>query len=127
LSATQPTTQLAGAIFNPPHWRGTATVTWSLKDLTVTGAVYRIGGVSDVRQQPVIEVHGMTTVDLTIGYDVAKGGSALGGTRITLSAQNLLNAKPDTIMIDAGYEAPYDSTNYSPLGRLLSLGISKSW
>jgi len=127
LSAAQPVTQLAGAIFNPPHWRGTATVTWSLKDLTVTGAVYRIGGVSDVRQQPVVGVHGMTTVDLTIGYDLAKSWGALGGTRITGSAQNLFNAKPDTIMIDAGYEAPYDSTNYSPLGRLLSIGISKSW
>lgn len=127
LSAAQPLTQLAGAIFNPPHWRGNATIAWSLKDLTVTGVVYRIGGVTDIRQQSPVGVHGMTTFDLTIGYAIPKGRGALAGTRLTVSAQNLFNAKPDTIMIDAGYEAPYDSTNYSPLGRLLSIGLSKSW
>lgn len=127
LSAAQPLTQLAGTIFNPPHWRGNATVAWSLQDLTVTGVVYRIGGVADKRQQSPVAVHGMTTFDLTIGYGIAKGRGALAGTRLTVSAQNLFNAKPDTIMIDAGYEAPYDSTNYSPLGRLISIGLSKPW
>lgn len=127
LSAAQPLTQLAGAIFNPPHWRGNATIGWSLKDVTVTGVVYRIGGVTDIRQPSPVAVHGMTTFDLTVGYSIPKGRGALAGTRLTVSAQNLFNAKPGTIMIDAGYEAPYDSTNYSPLGRLLSIGLSRSW
>lgn len=127
LSAAQPLTELAGSIFNPPHWRGAATATWSLKNLTVTGAVYRIGSVADVRETPAVTVRGMTTFDLTASYAVPRGRGVLGGVRVTVSAQNLFNAKPDTIAIDAGYEAPYDSTNYSPLGRLLSIALSKSW
>lgn len=127
LSASQPITQLAGSLFNPPHWRGHGTLSWTEGPFTVTGDVSVTGGVDDSREQPSVRVEGMTTADLTFGYRLPQSRGAVGGVGIVVSAQNLFNAKPHGIAVEGGYDTPYDSTNYSPIGRLLSVGITKSW
>lgn len=45
---------------------------------------------------------------------------------MTVSALNLLNAKPAVIRNTSAYEPTYDSTNYSVVGRFLSLTLSKT-
>ncbi|GAA0308497.1 hypothetical protein GCM10009087_18140 [Sphingomonas oligophenolica] len=127
LSSGQPVTPLAGIIFNPPHWRGHATASWAYGPLTVTGDLSRIGGVDDSRRSPVVHIPGMTTFDLTAGYRFAGVRTALSGVSLILSAQNLFDAAPSLIATTAGYDTPYDSTNYSPLGRVLTIGVSKKW
>jgi outer membrane receptor protein involved in Fe transport len=42
------------------------------------------------------------------------------------SAQNLFDRDPPLYAASSGI-APYDSTNYSAIGRFLSLSISKRW
>jgi outer membrane receptor protein involved in Fe transport len=44
-----------------------------------------------------------------------------------ISAQNLLNRKPPLYAVTSFENAPYDSTNYSAIGRFLSFSISKRW
>jgi iron complex outermembrane recepter protein len=68
----------------------------------------------------------MTTLDLTARYRTS-GGELLGGLDVALSVANLFNAKPTRIATTLFSQTPYDLANYSPIGRFLSVTISKKW
>jgi len=127
LTVSQPRQPLAGTVFNPPHWRGHGAATWSSGPLSLTADVSYIGGVRDIRFSPPGKIEGMTTLDLTARYRVERATGPLNGLEFTLSLQNLLNATPDPIAVSAPYETPYDSTNYSPVGRLIAIEVRKTW
>ena len=126
LSASQATYDLAGTIFHPPHWRGQAAVGWTGGALTMAANVNYIGDVRDTRFSNDKDVRGMTTFDVTSRYQTP-GDGPLGGLEISFSLQNLFNEKPDPITTTLPYDTPYDSTNYSPVGRMLAIGINRKW
>lgn len=127
LTASQPRVSLAGTIYNPPHWRGQGMATWSSGPLSLTAAVNYIGGLHDIRVSPTSTIEAMTTVDLTARYRVEGTTGPLKGLEFALCVQDLFNAKPDPIAVRAPYETPYDSTNYSPVGRLIAIEVRKTW
>jgi outer membrane receptor protein involved in Fe transport len=118
-----PELTLAGTVFNPPHFKARGGVSWSLDSVMVNGTVNYIGGVTDNRLTKAVKVRGMTSFDLSIKKHV--GGAGKGGD-IQLSALNLFNAKPAVIR-GSSLEATYDSTNYSAIGRYLSLSLTKDF
>lgn len=120
-------TQLAGTLFNPPHWRGRGTVTWSRRGLMVNATTSLIGGVTDARTTVPVRVAGMVTQDFTLRYAFAQSEGPLHGLAFSLTAQNLFNSVPTTIATTFYTDTSYDSTNYSPVGRYLGVGITKSW
>lgn len=120
-----PVTQLAGNIFNPPHLRLRADLGWSIGGMTLTANVTRFGPVVDNRTAPSVRIAGMTPVDLTLRYQADSG--LLRGFDLIASVQNLFNARPSPIATTLFYDTPYDSTNYSPLGRFVSLSVTKKW
>lgn len=119
------TIALAGTYYNPPHFRSRVGMAWDSPRASLAGFVNYIGGVSDTRYTPATPVSGMATLDLSGRLRLA--GGALDGDEIALSVQNITNASPDITRTRAAYDAPYDTTNYSPVGRLISLGIRKNW
>ncbi|MBN2972871.1 TonB-dependent receptor [Roseomonas aeriglobus] len=123
LSAVQ---RLAGSVFNPPNFRARGTIGWRSKRMTLTGTLSRIDGITDVRTTPATAVEGMTTLDTVLQFRPGDRG-ILTGLEITLSALNITNAKPASIFTTSVTDTPYDSTNYSPVGRYLSVGVSKRW
>lgn len=127
LSPLQADTVLAGTLFNPPHWRGRTTIAWVAGPFNLEAALDHVGGVSDVRSTPPVAVGSLTSVDLTARYRTGEGRGFLSGLDLTLSVGNLFNARPDRIATSIPYDAPYDSTNYSPLGRFVSIGIARKW
>jgi iron complex outermembrane receptor protein len=127
LTPGAPVLAKAGTLFNPPHWRGRGSVTWSRSGLTLNAAVSRIGGVDDTRVSPAIPVGGMTTLDLTARYAFDTNHGVLSGLEVSLSVQNLFNDRPTTIATSVYSDTAYDSTNYSPIGRYLGIGVAKSW
>lgn len=127
ISAGQPVLPLAGIIFNPPHVRARGGLSWSRGPVGVTGNVTYIGGVEDTRRPPAVEVGSMTTFDLTVRYQSPASSGPLRGIDASLSVQNLFNAKPDRIATTLFSDAPYDSTNYSPLGRFIAVALRKQW
>lgn len=127
LTPTQPVLDLAGAIFNPPHFRGRATLGWNQRDITVTGVISHIGGVEDRRVSPAVDVGGLTQADLTLRYRTDERFGWWRGLDFVLTVQNIFNAKPDTIATTLPYDTPYDSTNYSPFGRFVAFSVAKSW
>ncbi|WP_206240142.1 TonB-dependent receptor plug domain-containing protein [Novosphingobium terrae] len=120
-------TQLAGTLFNPPHWRGRGSVSWKRGGFMFNATTSYIGGVSDIRTTTPIAVGGMLTQDFTARYDVGDRNGALHGVAFSLTAQNIFNDKPTTIATTSYASAAYDSTNYSPVGRYIGVGVTKSW
>lgn len=127
LSAEQPVTLLAGTLFNPPHFRGRGEMSWGRDGLSLMGAVNYIGPVRDIRSTPSVRVSGMLPVDFTVRYSLDRSKGLLSGIDLIASIQNAFNDKPSSIAITSYYDTPYDSTNYSPFGRVLSLTVSKKW
>lgn len=126
ISQTQPEMRLAGTVFNPPKFRARGGASLAAGTFDLSAFVNHIAGVDQTRIVPAERLHGMTTLDLSLLYRPA-GGGLLGGLELSLSAMNAFNAKPDTFPPALILDAPYDSTNYSALGRVVSFGISKSW
>ncbi|WP_457354272.1 TonB-dependent receptor domain-containing protein [Sphingomonas sp. UYP23] len=125
--ATLPVTQLAGILYNPPHLRGRADLLWERGRFGLDTTVNFIGSVRDSRSTPAVHVAGMMPIDLTARYRGKDGKGIFGGIDITLSIQNVLNDKPTPIATSLFYDTPYDSTNYSPFGRVISLSVTKKW
>lgn len=126
ITAAQPTTPLAGQIFNPPNWRGRGGADWSAGRFGLAAFVNYAGPVRDSRYSPAPIVASLTTFDLSLRYHIPRGGM-LGGLGFTASALDLFDAKPARIATTGIGDAPFDSTNYSPVGRFVALRIAKSW
>jgi len=118
--------QLAGTIFNPPHWRGRFLGSWEQANVLSTIVVNYIGGTDDVRYAAPARVGSFATLDLVT--KITAGGTGLfKGIEFTFSVINLLNEKPSIIRNTDPSAAPYDSTNYSVVGRYIGLALRKAW
>lgn len=127
ISAGQPVQQLAGTLFNPPHWRGRGTASWDKGGLGLAVTLSHIGGVDDRRTASAGRVRGMTIADVSARYRIEGGDGPLGGVEVGLSIQNLFNVAPAVIATSLHYDTPYDSTNYSPVGRFVAFELVKRW
>ena len=126
ISSTQPVLPLAGRIFNPPHWRARGGASWDAGPWGATAYVNYTGGVQDARFTPAPDIAPVTTVDVSARYTTPHKG-VLGTIDLALSVLNLFDAKPQTIKTTLLSDTPYDSTNYSPVGRFVALRIAKKW
>jgi outer membrane receptor protein involved in Fe transport len=127
LSAGQPFLPLAGTIFHPPHWRGRAGMTWDGHGQSLSAFVNYVGPTIDNVFANLKQVSAFTTFDLTATLRPRTSAGPLRHVEMRLSALNLLNQKPHVIRIVFPGEAPYDSTNESPVGRFLGASVRKVW
>lgn len=128
INPSKPVNQLAGVIFNPPKFKGRASVSWTKDQFTLTSYFNYTGALSDTRNQPAIRVDPQASVDLSALYSLG-ADSVLGALDIALTARNILNSRPPYAAPSGGYSyyVNYDSTNYSPIGRFVSLSLTKKW
>lgn len=121
-----PAYALAGTLFNPPKVSGRLGGDWKRKGFTASlFANYRSGVtnlIDDVKSASFI------TFDAALSCATGKRDDAWSGMEFALSLENALNRDPPLYRVAAPlYVAPYDSTNYSAIGRFLSLSVSKHW
>jgi len=99
----------------------------SFGNLEISSAVNFSNSYNDNLSEPTRPIASWTTVDTRWTYHVnADPGSWWYKTSFSLSALNLFNHGPPFVaphLEDQGY----DAENASPLGRVVSLGIKKSW
>ena len=126
VSSAQPVLPLAGVIFNPPHFRARGGTSWDAGSWDLTGYINYTGSVRDTRFTPPARLHSLTTVDLSARVR-SKGSGLFGGLQLSLSILNLLNAKPEGFDTTLFSQTPYDSTNYSPVGRFVAFALTKKW
>lgn len=127
LNADLRATKLAGTVFNPAHFRGRAGVSWKRGGLTASTFVNYTGPVDDTRIGLEGRAGSMTTLDLSARYRFAADAGPLRGVEVSLAGLNILNAEPSAIRTTGVYDTPYDPLNYSPVGRFLSLTVSREW
>jgi hypothetical protein len=68
-----------------------------------------------------------TTFDAALRYDTGTRDDAWSNLALELSAQNLLDRAPPLYAVTSQTYTPYDSTNYSAVGRFVNLSLSKHW
>jgi outer membrane receptor protein involved in Fe transport len=73
-------------------------------------------------------VHSWTTLDAQISYTVPAERGPFSGLRIAVGATNLLDTDPPYAAYNLGLLVTgYDPDNASPLGRVISLELTKKW
>lgn len=123
----QPEQALAGTAANPASLNGRIGAVWTSGGFSASGFVNYTGGVTNRLATGAEKTASFTTLDATINYDVGEYAGAFSGLTFGLSVQNLLNRAPPLYTAVAATYVPYDSTNYSAIGRFVSFSVSKHW
>lgn len=117
----QPATDLAGTIFNPPHFRGRAGATYEDKQFTLSAFVNYTGSVTDWRRATPVKLSPFATIDITARIQLGEIAE------LSLAALNVFNRKPEVIPTISPGASPFDSTNQSAIGRFLGVTIRRNW
>jgi iron complex outermembrane receptor protein len=126
-SALAPWFALAGTVYNPPHFRSRLGGSFERGPLILSSFYNYIGGVIDNSSTPNVTGASMQTVDLTALYHLNAPSALLNNLDLSLSVQNLSNTRPPYLNTTNSAIVNYDSTNYSAVGRLVSVAITRRW
>jgi iron complex outermembrane receptor protein len=121
-----PEQTLTGLAFYPSKLRMRAGATWSPGAWAFTGTVNYLARETNTQVTPNEEVSSWTTVDASVRYTPAFHG-AFAGLHFSVAAINVFDKDPPFIRITFIPGLNYDSSNTSPLGRFISLQVSKEW
>ncbi len=69
------------------------------------------------------QVPSQITVDMHLAYDLPSDSQWLSGTQLYVDGSNIFNQPPPPYNSANGY----DTTDASPLGRIISVGLRKNW
>lgn len=127
LTPELPRVQLSGTVFSPPHYRARATARAELGGFRANAAVSYTGALVDRRFATESRIKPQATFDLGLSYDVIAGDRDEPGLTVSLTVQNIFDRQPDVIRITGPNDTPYDSTNFSPIGRFIAVGIRRHW
>ena len=127
LTESSATVDMAGTIFNAPRFKARASIGWTDQTITSTLYVNHVSGSEDTRSTPSLGISSQTTFDASIRYRLPQKSGVLNQLSILLNVQNMFNQRPPAITPTNGIldYVNYDSTNFSPIGRFISLTVSK--
>ncbi|MEN3746034.1 TonB-dependent receptor [Sphingomonas sp. HF-S3] len=125
--ANQPYEGRAGLIFTPPNFRAHGSANWQRGSLQLSAAINYVGSTLDNRFPDTETIGAFTTLDLSGAFRPAIDRGPLANLELRLNLQNLLDEEPDPIRNSAASAIPFDSTNQSPVGRFVSVSVTKQW
>jgi iron complex outermembrane receptor protein len=102
-------------------WRARGTLGW-VDEAWSAGAFINYTGAYTNPNILTQKVDPFVTVDLHASYSPRTEGW-LAGTQLTLTVDNVLDEEPPLFLSSPGF----DASNSSPLGRVISLSVRKSW
>jgi outer membrane receptor protein involved in Fe transport len=119
-------------IAEPPHWKLLGAVTWTRGPLCARLGLNYINAYANTLYTPPETISSWTTADLFLSYKTGTTGSFLWrNASVALSVQNLIDRRPPEVSIPAAdllpgrSGIPFDGANASPLGRYISVQITK--
>ncbi|MDC7810945.1 TonB-dependent receptor [Sphingomonas koreensis] len=127
LTATAASTDVVDRLGNPVDLHLRARAGWSDERLSVSLFGNYLDSYTNLTNATPQTVEAWTTFDLQLSYrfGTEETGSDL---RVALSATNLLDRDPPKAAYFLGtFSAGFDPDNASPLGRVLSLTVTKRW
>ncbi|OOG57808.1 TonB-dependent receptor [Rhodanobacter sp. B05] len=132
LTAAQSPYDLAGTLFYPARINSRIGALWQQGGFTASVFGNYKSGVTDTIDGR--NGASFTTFDATLRYDTGTRDDAWSNLALELSVRNALDRAPPLYDVISHYGAatariyaPFDSTNYSAIGRYLNLSISKHW
>jgi hypothetical protein len=125
--ANQPYEGRAGLIFTPPHFRAHGSANWQRGSLQLSAAINYVGSTLDNRFADTESIGAFTTIDLSGAFRPTLSRGPFANLELRLNVQNLLGEEPDPIRNSAASAIPFDSTNQSPVGRFVSVSVTKQW
>lgn len=115
----------SGLLFYPAETNGRAGAVWNLGGFTASlFGNYRSGVTSPIDGD---KGASFTTFDTTLRYETGAGDGVFADLAFEFSAQNLFDRPPPLYLVTTPTNAPFDSTNYSAIGRFISVSVSKRW
>jgi outer membrane receptor protein involved in Fe transport len=120
LTPTATPVALAGQAGYPADLRARVSATWTHGPASLTTALNHVG---DTYADTGRRIHPWTTVDLQGRWQGKL--MAVEGLAVTLNVQNLFDADPP--FYDNPLVLGYDPTNADPLGRMVTLQLTKAW
>ncbi|KUO56540.1 MAG: hypothetical protein APF78_09435 [Sphingomonadales bacterium BRH_c3] len=127
LTSDLPEVQLAGTLFNPPKLRLRGTASYANGGFRLSSSLNVTGRLTDRRFATESRISPSATLDVSAGYDVIAGEGREPGLIIALTINNVLGDRPEVIRTTGPTDTPFDSTNFSPTGRFIALGIRRQW
>jgi iron complex outermembrane recepter protein len=125
LTADQNAYALAGTLFNPARINSRIGAVWQQGGFTASLFGNYKSGVTDTAGHS--KGASFTTFDAALRYDTGARDDGWSNLALELSAQNLLDRAPPLHAVTSLTYTPYDSTNYSAVGRFVNLSLSKHW
>lgn len=117
---------IAGILFSPAKVKGRAGAVWTAGGWSMSGfANYTDGVIGPAAGGERKQSASFTTVDATVRYQTGAERGAWSGLDLSLSVQNLFDRAPPLYTPAQADFTPYDSTNYSAIGRFVSVSVSK--
>ena len=120
-----PEQTLSGLSFYPPKFRFRGGATWTRSIWAVTATVNYFAHETNTQVTPSEAVSSWTTMDASVRYAPALKG-LFGGMHFSLAMLNILNKDPPYVSTEV-QGLNYDPSNASPLGRFVTLQVSKDW
>ena len=127
LIAGQAASPGAGVLFMPPNWRSRGGAVFEQGNVFLSGFVNYVGGVRDNRIEPELRVEPFVSADVAARISGTDTSGVFSGVDLTIAVSNLFNEKPAIIRTSSLIDPPYDSANYSALGRIISITLAKRW
>lgn len=119
---------LSGLAFYPAKFRMRGGATWKISAWALTGTVNYLPKETNNQVTPLQNVGSWTTVDASLRFAPELPG-VFSGIHFNLAVVNAFNRDPPFLLIpltgEPGFN--YDSSNTNPMGRFVSLQISKEW
>ncbi len=120
-----PEQTLSGLAFYPAKFRVRGGATWKLNAWALTGTVNYLPRETNNQVTPNQNVGSWTTVDASLQFAPALTG-VLSGVHFGLAVLNAFDRDPPGLLTTV-QGLNYDSSNATPMGRFVSLQISKAW
>jgi iron complex outermembrane recepter protein len=120
-----PQQTLSGLAFYPSKFRIRGGATWKLNAWALTSTVNYLPRETNNQVTPIQNVGSWTTVDATLRFAPLLPG-VFSGTHFSLAVLNAFDRNPPGILTTV-QGLNYDSSNTNPMGRFVSLQISKEW
>jgi iron complex outermembrane receptor protein len=125
--ASLPIIDRVNTVFYPPKMRLRAGANWSSGPLDTSFFINYVGAYRNNFVVPSESVSNYTTIDSQMKVDLE---SIWSGTEFSIIARNLFDKDPPYVSsanFDLGSELGYDPANADPIGRLISVQLTKRW
>ncbi len=128
LTRSAPVSNVVGVLGNPVDFRARAHATWQSDGWGAALFANYVDSYTNKTNSTPQHVNSWTTFDLQLSYRFRAEAGPARGLKVALSATNLFDRDPPYAAYFIGiYTSGYDPENANPLGRVVSLQVTKSW